>query len=174
VSLGDERIDGWSAPRRARAGLVRTFQGLEIFDDLTVAENVEVARRGAGRGHDVPVAAALSVVGLHGDADRLAASLPQGRRRLLAMARALACSPDVLVLDEPAAGLDTEESAHLGLLLRAVVDSGVGVLLVDHDMSLVLSVCDHVLVMDFGKVISSGAPHSIRQDDLVLAAYLGG
>jgi ABC-type branched-subunit amino acid transport system ATPase component/branched-subunit amino acid ABC-type transport system permease component len=173
VTLGDERIDGWSAHRRARAGLVRTFQGLEIFDDLTVAENVEVARSGAGRHSPVTVASALELFGLQGQMDRLAVHLSQGERRLLALARALACSPDVLVLDEPAAGLDTEESLHLGRLLRKVVDSGVGILLVDHDMSLVLSVCDHVVVLDFGSVIASGPPTTIRRDDLVLTAYLG-
>ena len=173
VMLGDERIDGWSAHRRSRAGLVRTFQGLEIFDDLTVAENIEVARSGAGRQGTVTVASVLDLFGLGAQADRLAVHLSQGERRLLALARALACSPDVLVLDEPAAGLDTEESHHLGRLLRKVVDSGVGILLVDHDMSLVLSVCDHVVVLDFGAVIASGPPTTIRKDDLVLTAYLG-
>ncbi|GAA4553685.1 branched-chain amino acid ABC transporter permease/ATP-binding protein [Pseudonocardia xishanensis] len=174
VRLGEVEIGGWPAHKRARAGLIRTFQGLEIFDDLTVRENLEVAQRGIARGSSVSVDDALAAFDLRADAERAAASLPQGERRMLALARALACGPEVLVLDEPAAGLDSDESAHLGTLLRGVVDSGLGVLLVDHDMSLVLTVCDHVLVMDFGHVIATGDPNSIRRDELVLSAYLGG
>lgn len=173
VRLGGERMDGWSPTRRARHGLIRTFQGLEIFDDLSVAENLEVAQRNSDRESSLSSASALKMFGLDVQRHRLARELPQGDRRLLALARAMACSPDVLVLDEPAAGLDTDESKHLGTMLRAVVDSGIGILLVDHDMSLVLTVCDHILVMDFGAMIAAGEPSSIRQDELVLTAYLG-
>lgn len=173
VRLDGLRIDGWSPHRRARAGLIRTFQGLEIFDDLTVLENLEVARRTSGREGGVGSTEALAMFGLLEDQSQLARSLPQGERRLLALSRALVCSPRTLVLDEPAAGLDTTESAHLGELLRAVVDRGVGILLVDHDMSLVLSVSDAVLVMDFGRLIADGVPAAVREDERVLTAYLG-
>src|SRR4029453_17097610 len=97
---------------------------------------------------------------------------PRARRRLVGVARALACRPRLLLLDEPAAGLDTSESLELGARLRAVVDGGVTVLLVDHDMGLVLGTCDHIIVLDFGQVIARGAPADIRADDGVIAAYL--
>ncbi len=172
--------------RRARLGLVRTFQAVELFDDLTVRENLRAAanRRTwwqslgdlvAPRWHDdeSTIEAALELLGLTDVADELPTQLPQGRRKLVGVARALACQPRLLLLDEPAAGLDTTESLELGQRLRAVVDSGVTVLLVDHDMGLVLGVCDRVVVLDFGKVIASGSPVEIRDDDAVVAAYLG-
>jgi sulfate-transporting ATPase len=150
---------------------MRTFQNLEIFDDLTVAENIEVGVRAAGRSskarHDrLPF-------GLDAERDRVASTLSQGHRRMLALARAMACDPEVLVLDEPAAGLDTNESRDLGIALRHYVDVGLGILLVDHDMSLVLAVCDRILVLDFGVVIAEGDPRSIRNNAAVRAAYLG-
>jgi branched-chain amino acid transport system ATP-binding protein len=172
--------------RRARLGLVRTFQAVELFDDLTVRENLRAAanRRTwwqslgdlvAPRWHDdeSTIEAALELLGLTDVADELPTQLPQGRRKLVGVARALACQPRLLLLDEPAAGLDTTESLELGQRLRAVVDSGVTVLLVDHDMGLVLGVCDRVVVLDFGKVIASGSPVDIRDDAAVVAAYLG-
>jgi ABC-type branched-subunit amino acid transport system ATPase component len=172
VVLGGRRLDGVRAHRRARAGLVRTFQGLEIFNDLTVEENVEVALRANGtRGRaDGP----LRLLGLEPVADHLAGSLPQGERRMLALARAVACAPKVLVLDEPAAGLDTGESKQLGVRLQGLVDSGLGILLIDHDMSLVLAVCHRILVLDHGELIAVGDPEAIRNDERVRQAYLGG
>jgi ABC-type branched-subunit amino acid transport system ATPase component len=172
VWLGTRRIDGLRAHRRARAGLVRTFQGLEIFNDLTVAENIDVAARACGRRSrrewsDPPL-------GLESVVDHVASSLSQGDRRLLALARAIAARPRTLVLDEPAAGLDTRESEHLGQILRGVVDGGIGMLLIDHDMSLVLTVCDRVLVLDFGSLIAEGDSEAIRNNEQVRRAYLGG
>ena len=106
---------------------------------------------------------ALELLGLTGVADELPPELPQGQRKLAGVARALACRPRLLLLDEPAAGLDTGESVELGEQLRAVVDSGVSVLLVDHDMGLVLGICDRVIVLDFGRVIAEGAPERSGQ-----------
>ena len=172
--------------RRARLGIVRTFQAVELFEDLTLRENLRAAanRRTwwqslgdlvAPRWHDDESAIddALTVLGIADVADRLPSELPQGQRKLAGVARALACRPELLLLDEPAAGLDTDESLQLGERLRAVVDSGVTVLLVDHDMGLVLGTCDRVVVLDFGRVIADAAPDEIRQDADVIAAYLG-
>ncbi|HEX6470075.1 MAG TPA: ABC transporter ATP-binding protein [Streptosporangiaceae bacterium] len=177
---------------RARRGLARTWQSVELFDDLTVRENLAVAtghgrlwaairrRRPAEGGTGaIPAAAtpaiddALELLGLTADADRLATDLPQGKRKLVGVARALAARPRLLCLDEPAAGLDVTESADLGRHLRAVVDAGTATLLVDHDMGLVLSVCDHVVVLNFGQVIAQGPPDVVRGDPEVVAAYLG-
>jgi branched-chain amino acid transport system ATP-binding protein len=172
--------------RRARLGLVRTFQAVELFDDLTVRDNLRAAanRRTwwqslgdlfAPSWHDdeSPIDAALDLLGLTDVAEELPTELPQGKRKLVGVARALACRPRLLLLDEPAAGLDTSESHDLGARLRAVVDSGVTVVLVDHDMGLVLGTCDHVIVLDFGRIIAEGTPADIRANDEVIAAYLG-
>jgi ABC-type branched-subunit amino acid transport system ATPase component len=171
VRLGGRSLFGKAPHLRARAGLIRTFQNLEIFDDLTVEENVEVGVRASGRSSKWRTEALP--FGLEADRGRVASSLSQGHRRMLALARALACEPEVLVLDEPAAGLDTNESRTLGTTLRGLVDDGLGILLVDHDMSLVLAVCDRILVLDFGVVIAEGDPESIRTNAAVRSAYLG-
>jgi branched-chain amino acid transport system ATP-binding protein len=117
---------------------------------------------------------ALELCGLTDVKDRLPSELSHGRRKLVGVARALAQRPRLVLMDEPAAGLDTDESAELGRHLRALPAEGVTVLLVDHDMSLVLSICDEVVVLDFGQVIARGTPGEIRRDDAVIAAYLGG
>jgi ABC-type branched-subunit amino acid transport system ATPase component len=173
VRLGDRTLNRLSPHQRARAGLVRTFQNLEIFGDLTVQENLNVALRSSSRGSAESYERGLSLLGRHRDSSRTANSLSQGDRRLLALARAVACQPDILVLDEPAAGLDTHESAELGQRLRRLVEGGLGILLVDHDMSLVLTACDRIVVLDFGAVIAEGDPASIRSDERVRRAYLG-
>ncbi|MEV6012810.1 ABC transporter ATP-binding protein [Streptomyces sp. NPDC051976] len=187
VELAGEDLTRLRPHTRVRHGLARTWQSIELFDGLSVAENVAVAAaqqsgwaatwretftRPVGLGGDIQEA--LSVVGLDHRADTQAVDLSQGERKLVGVARALAGRPRVLCLDEPAAGLDSEESIRLGRRLRAVVDAGTGMLLVDHDMALILDVCDTVVVLDFGKVIASGPPDRVREDPTVIAAYLGG
>lgn len=173
VKLGERELTRHVPHRRARHGLVRTFQNLEIFDDLTVAENIRVAARGSGRGACPLLDGVMAALRLDRHLEVAAGDLSQGERRNLALARAVACNPAVLVLDEPAAGLDTRESAELGRVLRSITASGIGILLVDHDMSLVLSVSDSVYVLEFGSLIARGTPDEIRRNPEVRRAYLG-
>jgi ABC-type branched-subunit amino acid transport system ATPase component/ABC-type branched-subunit amino acid transport system permease subunit len=174
VELAGRRIDSLAPHARVRAGLARTFQSLELYDDLSVEENVSVAALG-GRQADrrAAVARALENVGISDLRDRPAGELSQGERQLVSIARACVAEPAVLLLDEPAAGLDTEESTLLGERIRAICSAGTAMLLVDHDVNLVLSVCDHVYVLDFGAVIAEGPPDAIRADRAVADAYLG-
>jgi ABC-type branched-subunit amino acid transport system ATPase component/ABC-type branched-subunit amino acid transport system permease subunit len=174
VALAGRRIDSLAPHARVRAGLARTFQSLELYDDLSVEENVSVAALG-GRQADrrAAVARALESVGIATLRDRPAGELSQGERQLVSIARACVADPAVLLLDEPAAGLDTEESTLLGSRVRAICSTGTAMLLVDHDVNLVLSVCDHVYVLDFGAVIAEGPPDAIRADRAVADAYLG-
>jgi branched-chain amino acid transport system ATP-binding protein len=170
-SRGRVELDGRDLSRlaphqRARSGLARTWQATELFDDLTVGENVAVAARS-------PEDAERALAGLEPIADKLPEQISQGERKLVGVARALAAAPRVVCLDEPAAGLDSGESDQLGRSLRQVVDGGTGMLLVDHDMSLVLSVCDWIVVLEFGKVIATGTPDDVRRDRRVVEAYLG-
>jgi branched-chain amino acid transport system ATP-binding protein len=187
VTFDGADITGLRAFRRARSGLARTFQSVELFDDLTVRENLLVASQPVNvlsslRDCFLPSRAAaggavewaLSICGLDDVAHRLPSELPHGRRKLVGVARALAARPKLVLLDEPAAGLDTDESNELGRHLRGLPAEGVSVLLVDHDMGLVLSICDEVYVLDFGKLIAHGSPAEIRADDAVISAYLGG
>ena len=172
--------------RRARQGLARTWQSLELFDDLTVAENclVAVHREGARgvladllrprRHHgDRAVMRALDTVGLTDRADDLPAELSLGQRKLLGVARAMAAEPRMVLLDEPAAGLDSDESLLFGEHLQSMAASGVAVLLIDHDMGLVLGVCEQVHVLDAGWLIASGPPAEVRADPAVIRVYLG-
>jgi branched-chain amino acid transport system ATP-binding protein len=153
---------------RARHGLARTWQSIELFDDLTVRENLAVAARSTAA-----IEQALALLGLEALAEVMATDLSQAKRKLVGVARALAAEPRLICLDEPAAGLDTVESGELGRRLRGLVDAGTSMLLVDHDMGLVLGVCDDVVVLDFGKVIAHGAPEVVRGDPAVITAYLG-
>jgi branched-chain amino acid transport system ATP-binding protein len=187
---GTVMLDGTDITRaaphvRARHGLARTWQAIELFDDLTVRENLTVAayqpttfetvkeiltrpipRTGA-------VDEALDEFDLGDVADVTPTELTQGQRKLVAVARALAARPKLLCLDEPAAGLDASESAEFGEHLRGIVDRGTPILLIDHDMGLVLGICDQVVVLEFGEVIAQGTPGEVRENPDVVAAYLG-
>lgn len=160
--------------RRARLGLARTFQRLELFGSLSARENVQAgldARR--DKGGDLTAQGLLHRVGVQADADRQVSTLPTGEARLVELARALAIDPKLILLDEPCSGLDDHESQLLGGLLRELADEGRAVLIVEHDMPLVLDICDRIIVLDFGQVIANGSPDAIRQDPGVQAAYLG-
>lgn len=186
VVFDGEDVTRVKADRRSRKGLVRTFQSVELFDDLTVEENMLVAAEHVGvlqpfkdmflphrhRGRDA-VAWATSTLGIEDLLDRMPTDLSHGQRKLVSVGRALAQRPRVVLLDEPAAGLDSDESLAFGEQLRALPAAGVSVLLVDHDMGLVLSVCDVVIVLDFGRIIARGTADQIRNDPKVVEAYLG-
>ncbi len=161
--------------RRSRHGLARTFQRLELFGRLTVRDNLLVAAElGSNRRHAAElVEQILDRLGLTRLADTSADTLSTGAARLVEVARALAAQPKLLLLDEPAAGQDPEETERFADLLRSLAAEGTTVLIVEHDMDLVMSVCDDLHVLDLGKVIASGPPAEIRRNEQVLAAYLG-
>ena len=185
VTFDGEEIEDRSSTQRARAGLARTWQSSELFDDLTILENLQVAAERvtiAGfirdlfkpRNDDVSeLMAILASLDLDHAAHLLPTELSHGQRKLVGVARSLAAKPKVLLMDEPAAGLDTEESRELGTRIRGLVDGGLSVLLIDHDMGLVLTICDYLYVLDFGQLIAEGTPAEIRADDKVIGAYLG-
>jgi branched-chain amino acid transport system ATP-binding protein len=186
VSLDGRDITRMRAHRRALGNLTRTFQSLELFEDMTVADNVRVTTESSHwwkaladvvlrwRAEDsADVEWALELLGLDGVADRLPSSLSQAERKSVALARAIVARPALLMLDEPAAGLDRVETEELGERLRRLAASGTGLLLVDHDMALVLTVCDYVHVLDAGRLIASGTPMEIRGNPEVLRSYLG-
>ena len=174
VQLGGRDVTKLGPHRRARLGLARTFQRLELFGSLSARENVQAgldARR--DKGGDLTAQGLLHRVGVQADADRQVSTLPTGEARLVELARALAIDPKLILLDEPCSGLDDNESQLLGALLQELADEGRAVLIVEHDMPLVLNVCDRIIVLDFGQVIANGSPDAIRRDTGVQAAYLG-
>ncbi|MCW2545717.1 MAG: putative transporter ATP-binding protein [Mycobacterium sp.] len=163
--------------QRTRSGLARTFQAIELYDDLSVEENVIVGLTGTTGRHMATGPETLEdvyeLLGLTEVRHRPTGELSQGQRQLVSIARSLATRPKVLLLDEPAGGLDTRESHWLGARLRAIRDSGVTILIIDHDMSLVLSLCDEIQVLNFGAIIACGTPSRVRADRRVAEAYLG-
>lgn len=186
VELDGNALDDVSPHGRVRRGLVRTWQSVELFQDLSVRHNVQVS---TDIGNDVgkllrdavrprrplpaSVADALSRMGLDDVADRKPSELSLGRQKLVGVARALAHQPHVLLLDEPAAGLDTAESTEFGRLLQGIAASGVACLLVDHDMHLMMGVCDRIYAIEFGHPIADGTPDEVRSHPAVISAYLG-
>jgi len=172
VQLGDRDLRGLLAHDRARAGLTRTWQSTELFDDLSVSENLTVAARESGTTEE-DAKHTLALVGMDWAAEAEPSQLSSGQRKLVGVSRALVARPKLLCLDEPAAGLDTGESEELGATLRKLADQGQSMLLIEHDMGLVLGICDRVVVLEFGKVIAEGTPEEVRRNPKVVAAYLG-
>lgn len=190
VSFGGGDITGVAPELIAKRGLIRTFQLVQLFEGLTVLENVKVGRHLHTRGGlltalmpglaarreaavEETAWALLQQTGLADYAAMLASALPYGRKRLLEIARALAAEPKLLLLDEPAAGLNREETQRLADLLGRIAAAGTAVLLIEHDMNLVMNVAARIAVLDFGRMIANGTPAEIRRNPDVIAAYLG-
>jgi branched-chain amino acid transport system ATP-binding protein len=178
VELEGREITRWPPQRRGRAGLARTFQHGHAFRGLSVRENVEVAALGVGasgrearrRAHEL-----LDALGLARRAEASAAALPHGDERKLGVARALATQPRYVLMDEPAAGLTEAEVPDLVSVVRSVRDDhGAGVLLIDHNVALIMEVCDRIHVLDQGRTLAEGTPAEVRQNIDVANAYLGG
>jgi branched-chain amino acid transport system ATP-binding protein len=192
ISFNGSPIDHLKPHQRARLGIARTFQNLLLFSDMTVRENLMVpvdafSRRGVvadtlrlpsarfeERRADERARAILHFLGISHVAETRAGDLSVGLQRRVELGRALCLRPTLLLLDEPAAGLDARETAELaGLLPRIRQRFSLSMLLVDHDMALVMRVCDHIYVLDFGRIISQGPPQAVRDDPAVIRAYLG-
>ncbi len=178
VQIGATTITDWQPYRIARVGVARTFQVVKLFKDFTVRENVEVAAisaSGVSRGEArLRAQAALAQIGIEHLAEITAGVLPQGEERRVEIARALATSPSFILLDEPGAGLnDAEVEVLLPTLSRVRQDVGCGILVVDHDMRLIMSLCDRIHVLNYGRTIAEGAPEQVRREPAVIAAYLG-
>jgi branched-chain amino acid transport system ATP-binding protein len=186
AELDGKDLEGMAPHERARRGLARTWQSTELFDDLSVRENLTVAAHrpsflalvgdlvGKRIGESAAAEQALELLDLGSIADATPDHLTQGQRKLVGVARAIAMQPRLLCLDEPAAGLDTRESEDLGQRLRKIADAGTATLLIDHDMGLVMTICDRITVLEFGRVIAAGSPDEVRRDPRVVKAYLGG
>jgi branched-chain amino acid transport system ATP-binding protein len=180
VALDGHDISRLPPHRRAKRGVARTFQRLELFTSLSVRDNVRVAgeiRNGWAVGPRLNAAAeterVLALVGLADVADREVSELPTGLARRVELARALMIHPTVLLLDEPAAGQTEQETIEFGRLARALAADGLAVCLVEHDMSLVMNVCETIHVLDMGRLIATGTPDAVRADPAVIEAYLG-
>jgi branched-chain amino acid transport system ATP-binding protein len=177
IRLGDQDIGGAKPHLVSRMGVARTFQSGRLFGELSVHDNLEVAgvglrlsRREAG----AKAAELLDWMGIAHLSERMAAGLPYTDERRVAIGRALMLSPSFLLLDEPAAGMSVEESAELATLIRRIVaERGCGVLLIEHNIGLVLSLCEHVYVLDSGQIIESGSPEKIKASEIVRHAYMG-
>jgi ABC-type branched-subunit amino acid transport system ATPase component len=184
-------ITGSPPEKLAKRGLVRTFQGIELFGQMTVLENVMVGRH--TKSHSGIVASALKFpghlreerrirkeaafwleyVGISDLADTKASNLPFGKGRLLEIARALAVEPQMILMDEPAAGLNSKETADLAVMIKKINDSGITIALVEHDMELVMEICDRIVVLNLGCGLAEGTPREIQANEKVIAAYLG-
>lgn len=184
VELDGRDITAVSAHVRANLGLRRTFQQLRLFDDLTIRENLIVAAENdtrfgvirdlfRPRRDTVATERALELCGLSDVAEELPRDLPAGTRRIVGVARAIVAQPSILLLDEPAAGLDTHETRELGEMLTRLSQTGVGMLLIEHDTDLVFRVCSDVVAIDFGATIAQGPANEVRSSEALIAAYLG-
>ncbi len=192
VSFNGRDITGLPAHHVAGLGLVRTFQLVQLFADMSVEDNVRTGRHLRTRGgvwsaiarpawvkrqdedSNIKAHTLLDLVGLAENANTLAGALPYGRQRLLEIARALAAEPRLLLLDEPAAGLNPAETENLANVVRRIVERGTTVLVIEHDMHFVMGLADTIFVLDFGKKIAAGTPVEVQRSEAVLAAYLGG
>jgi branched-chain amino acid transport system ATP-binding protein len=184
VLLGGRDVTHQPTHARARWGLARTFQRLELFGSLTARENLEVAGEVGGRDleYDDPwskrtiaqrVDEVVDRCMLGGFASQRADGLSTGQARLVELGRALMTRPRLLLLDEPASGLDADETGHFSALLTGLAAEGLGILLVEHDVPLVMEVCNRITVLDYGRVIADSDPATVRADEAVVAAYLG-
>lgn len=179
VTMGERDIGRLSPHKRARLGIARTFQRLETFGSMSARDNIRVAvevRRRWTRERVDSIAVTqeiLDLVGLTGIADEQVDAMPTGLARLVELGRALATRPRLLLLDEPSSGLDEQESEDFGRLLLRLAGEGIGVLLVEHDIDLVMAVCSTIHVLDFGAILASGPPADIQRNEAVRAAYLG-
>ena len=179
ISLDGQRIENLGPRKCAIAGIGRTFQNIRLFKDLTVRQNLEVARSAAGRrragaAKTIRLDEILDELGISGVARRKAGELPYGHQRRVEVARALALSPNFLLLDEPTAGMVEGESEELVASIRRLRDwMGCGIVIIDHDLHFITNVCEQVYVLDHGRLIAAGAPSVIREDPKVAEVYLG-
>ncbi len=181
IIFNDKDVTKEPPHKRTRMGLARTFQRLELFTTLSVRDNVRVAgeirNRWSLRTSKMDVNAEtdriISLVGLSDVADREVGEIPTGKARVVELARALMIQPTLVLLDEPASGQTEEETGQFGQLLRDLAGEGLGICLVEHDMSLVMQVCETIHVLDFGRMIASGSAESVRNNPTVINAYLG-
>ena len=191
IFLNGANISTLPPEKLARLGLVRTFQNIELFGQMTVLENVMVGLHTKSRSGIIACAFKLpghvkeerfvreramhwlDFCGLKEEAGTVAGNLPFGKGRLLEIARAMALEPQIILMDEPAAGLNNRETVHLADIIRKIRDSGVTVVLVEHDMELIMDICDSIVVLDLGRKLAEGTPRQIQENAAVIAAYLG-